>query len=360
MTPPATLRPPQDRRSPATAPRGSAARSKRASDPAPYAPAVRLGGVRALLDSATGASIYDIAERFDVSVRTAQRYLEALRAAGESLYEETIVRRKVWRLMPSARRETLTLTTSQMLSLFLSRRVFDFLAGTGFKEDLDDVFLRLEATLRRRDFVAARNLDRKIFDINEAPHLYAGRIEHVNEILTALLREERLEMRHASIGGGRRRVLFEPYTLVVYKKGLYLAGLSHAPEQIRTLALDGFRDVSWRRGDRFPYPADFRPEQLAEGAFGLIKGPRARVRIFFTEKVARYVRRRLWHPSQKVRRAPGGIELVLDVNGTVELASWILSFGDQAVVRAPAALRDAVRVELESAIRGYHRTATQA
>src|SRR5262245_43849963 len=109
-------------------------------DRGPYSPSVRFAGVRAMLDSATGASIYDIAERFGVSVRTAQRYLEALRNGGEPIFEEASdresnERRKIWRLMPSARRETLTLTTSQMLSLFLSRRVFDFLAGTGFKED---------------------------------------------------------------------------------------------------------------------------------------------------------------------------------------------------------------------------------
>jgi len=314
----------------------------RKSETDSYAPATRLFGVRAALDSADGLTAHDIAERFGVSLRTAIRYLDALRKAGEPLYDQMVGKRKVWRLMPSARRQSISLTTSQMVALFLSRRVFDFLAGTGFKEDLDDVFARLEATLRRRDFTAARHLDRKIFDVNEAPHLYEGRIEHVNEILTALLREERLEIRHESIDKGKRRVLFEPYTLVVYKKGLYLAGLSHAhgPQgKVRTLALDGFRDVGWRRGDAFPYPPDFHPSSLAEGAFGLIKGPPAVARIFFTDKVARYVTRRLWHPSQKVRRVPGGIELTVRVNGTVELGSWVLSFGDQAEVRAPADLR---------------------
>jgi len=319
----------------------------------PYSPAVRLQGVRALLDSATGASVYDIAERFGTSVRTALRYLEALRAAGEPLYEEVTDRRKVWRLMPSARRETLTLTTSQMLSLFLSRRVFDFLAGTGFKEDLDDVFARLEATLRRRDFMAARHLDRKIFDINEAPHLYEGRVEHVNEMLTGLLREERLEIVHESVAKGGHRALFEPYALLVYKKGLYLAGLSHAHGQVRTLALDGFRDVTWRRGDRFVYPADFQPSTLAEGAFGLIKGEAVAVRVFFTDKVARYVTRRLWHPTQTFQREKEGVEMSLKVNGTVELTSWILSFGDQAEVRAPEALRASIQAELQRAGQRY-------
>src|SRR6266700_5759985 len=87
-----------------------------------YAPAARLPEVRALLDRAEGTSIYDIAERFGQSPRTALRYLQALQRAGEPLYEEMSGARKVWRIMPTARRQTITLSTSQMVALFLSRR----------------------------------------------------------------------------------------------------------------------------------------------------------------------------------------------------------------------------------------------
>jgi predicted DNA-binding transcriptional regulator YafY len=177
-----------------------------------YAPARRLHQLKSLLNSSGGVTVYDIAERLRISVKTATRYLKTLEAAGEPLYEEIVGRRKVWRLRASARHETITLTTSQMIALFLSGRVFDFLKGTGFKEDLDDVFARLEATLKRKDFVAARNLDRKIFDVNEAPHVYAERLEDVNDITTALIREERLRVRHDSVRGGRVEFIVEPYT----------------------------------------------------------------------------------------------------------------------------------------------------
>jgi predicted DNA-binding transcriptional regulator YafY len=213
-----------------------------------YAPAARLHQLRASLGTAEGLSIYDVAERFGVNPRTALRYIHALQRAGEPLYEEQSGKRKVWRLMPTARRQSITLTTAQMVALFLSRRVFDFLAGTGFKEDLDDVFGKLEATLRRKDSAAVRNLDRKVFDVNEARHLYEGRLEDVNDIMTALLREERLRVTHEGVSGGRKTFVLEPYTLVVYKKGLYLAGFSHQHHEIRTFALDGFREVQWLRG----------------------------------------------------------------------------------------------------------------
>jgi predicted DNA-binding transcriptional regulator YafY len=321
--------------------------------PSAYAPARRLHEVKLLLDSAAGVSVYDVAERLEVSVRTALRYLEALKRAGEPIYDEQVGKRKVWRLMPSARKSTLTLTTSQMLSLFLSRRVFDFLAGTGFKEDLDDLFGKLEVTLRRRDLSAARNLDRKIHDINEAPHIYSDRLEDVNDILTALLREERLLARHESVQGGRQTFRLDPYTLVVYRKGLYLAGFSHHHEAVRTLALDGFLELDWLKEERFEYPGEYHPAQLFEGAFGLIAGPPTHVRIRFSEKVARYVRRRRWHASQRLQGVPGGLELTMEVRGTTELVSWVLGFGRHATVLEPADLREAVRAELADALSGY-------
>ena len=313
-----------------------------------YAPSSRLHELRTLLDSHEGVSIYDVAERFGVSTRTALRYIQALQRAGEPLFEEASGKRKVWRLMPTARRQSITLTTAQMVALFLSRRVFDFLSGTGFKEDLDDVFAKLEATLRRKDFAAVRNLDRKVFDVNEARHLYEGRIEDVNDIMTALLREERLRVTHESVSGARKTFVLEPYTLLVYKKGLYLAGKSqgHGGE-VRTFALDGFRDVAWLRGDRFEYPADFTPAQLTEGAFGLIRGKEVtRVRVRFDEKVARYVQRRMWHPTQSFRPVAGGVEMTMDVRGTTEVVSWLLGFGRTAHVLEPPTLRDQLREEV--------------
>ena len=67
-----------------------------------YAPAQRLHDLRTFLNASGGVSIYDVAERFEVSARTAIRYLNALRRAGEPLFDEVVGKRKVWRLMPTA------------------------------------------------------------------------------------------------------------------------------------------------------------------------------------------------------------------------------------------------------------------
>lgn len=302
--------------------------------------------LRALFAAGEGLTIYDVADRLQISLRSAARYLESLKETGFGLYEERQGKKKVWREVESGRRFSIPLSLPQMIALCLSRQVFDFLKGTGLREDLDDLFDRLQAHLSRKDRVAVRNLDRKLFDVNEAPHRYEGRADHMDDIVTALLREERLEVKHESTRGREKRFLFDPYTLVVYRKGLYLTGRSHTHDEVRTLAVDGFRDVRRCRGEKFEYPDDYVPARFFADTFGLIRGPVVDVRIWFSAKVAPFVKRRRWHPSQSIKPgAEGGLELSMRVAGTTELLSWVLGFGAEAEVLSPPDLRASLREE---------------
>ncbi len=316
-----------------------------------YAPAQRLHQLKALLASSGGISVYGIAEHFGVSVRTAIRYLRALEGAGEPLTEETVGKRKLWQLHPAARRETVALSEQQIVTLFLSRRIFDFLAGTGFAESLDEIFAKLEATLRRRKF-DTKNLERKLFDVNEAPYLYGERSEQLGDIVTALLREQRLRLTRE---GSSKPFLFEPYTLLVYKKGLYLVGFSHHHQSVRTLSLDKIREAEWVRGDGFAYPKEYSPASMVEGNFGLHggTGTPTRVRLLFAADVARYVQRRQWHPTQQIVKTARGVEMTMQVTGIAELPAWLLSWGDKVEVLEPETLREKIAEEHARAAARY-------
>lgn len=311
-----------------------------------YETARRLHEVRTLLETSGGASVYDVMDRFGVARITAIRYVKALQAAGEPLYEEVVDGRKVWRLMPTARAGTMRFTASQVVTLFLARRGLEAFEGTGLTADLDELLERMRATLRRRDFALVKDLERKLFDVGEAAYVAHDRVDDVDEVLSALLKSERLEVRHGSVARGERPFVVEPYTLLVYKKGLYLAGHSVHHGAVRTFALDTLRAARWLRGATFVYPADYHPSQLGGGTFGLVgDGPSVDVTIRFDAEVARYVERRRWHPSQQVRRLEGGdVELSMRLGAKKELLSWILGWGERAEVISPPALRDEVTV----------------
>ena len=77
------------------------------------------------------------------------------------------------------------------------------------------------------------------------------------------------------------------------------------------------------------------------------------MRIFFDAKVARYVRRRRWHPTEQITGVRDGIELTMEVTGDAEVVSWVLGFGDKARVLEPGDLRERVARELRAAVAQY-------
>jgi predicted DNA-binding transcriptional regulator YafY len=327
---------------------------RRAQMPATYAPASRLQMTKALLNHVGGATLRDLMERLSVSKQTAYRYLHALEGAGEAIEEQERDGEKAWRIVAARATETLKVTLNQMIALYMSSRMLGCFAGTGIDDDLQELLENVRTTIVKRDYDAAKNLHKKFFDVGEARHIYDDRIDDMNDAITALLKEEKLLVSHTSIDRGRVVFEFEPYCVVTYKKGLYLAGKSHHHGAIRTFALGGFTSIEWQRGQRFVYPEDFDPAKLVEGAWGMIRHEvETHVRIRFSWKVARYVERRMWHPSQKIEKGPDGIVLSLDVFGTVELVSWVLSFGPTAEVLGPQSLRDEVREELRRALAPY-------
>ncbi len=123
--------------------------------------------------------------------------------------------------------------------------------------------------------------------------------------------------------------------------------MAHDDESVRTFSLDGFREIDRLKNDHFAYPKDYHPSQLVEGAFGMIGGPRTRVRLLFDAKVGRFVRRRLWHPTQEIRKTERGGEMVMEVAGTAELKTWILGWGDKVEALEPVELREDVAAEAQ-------------
>ena len=125
---------------------------------------------------------------------------------------------------------------------------------------------------------------------------------------------------------------------------------------MRTFAFDGFRAIEWKRKKKFEYPEDWEPSSLVAGSFGIFSGEPTKVRVRFDPKVARFVRRRQWHPSQKLRNTEQGLVLTMKVHGTVELMSWVLSFGDKAELLEPLELRKEIANELAGAAKIYANT----
>ena len=187
------------------------------------------------------------------------------------------------------------------------------------------------------------------------PHKRYARYREVIQALNeAVLGRRRVRMSYRTGSTGRvatRRL--DPYRVWYRSGGLYVIGHDHKSGEVRTFAVDRIGSAALEE-ERFRIPASFDFDAYTASAFGVVAEPATRVRIRFDARLALQIEERVWHPSQKLERLPGGaLELVLEVGGLAEVQSWVLSFGAGAEVLEPPELRAAVEGELAVALDRY-------
>jgi predicted DNA-binding transcriptional regulator YafY len=137
--------------------------------------------------------------------------------------------------------------------------------------------------------------------------------------------------------------VLSPLHIFYNQRAWYVIGRSSVHKSIRTFKLNRIKkadilDEGFADGD------DFDLADYLGCAWSMIpEGCIHHVRLRFAPKVASNVAEVQWHKSQKVARDPDGSATVeFRVDGLNEITWWILGYGDQVEVLAPAALRQTI------------------
>lgn len=334
-----------------------------ASRPATYNTATRLSRiVYGLIGRPYGWSLAAIQAELRISERTLLRYLAAFRkelvdAHGRPLI---VVERKgahrMVRLADAAANAPES-SSYQALSFYFARSVFDFLDGTVLKDGVQDLWERFYRTLPAAQRTRLQHFDKKFFSIPYAPKDYRGSDDTIDTVMQCLVHQHTMRFVYDSPWRDRATPLpheVDPYTLAMYRGGLYVIGRSHKHRKIVYLAVERMRDVQ-KLPDRFLYPVRYSPAAHTEGTFGIIDGPDTDVaiRIRNAEALALLSARRL-HPTQKfTAQSDGTTLLTMRVRGTAELENWLLSLGPHVEVLTPVELRDRIATTIRAMSRVY-------
>jgi predicted DNA-binding transcriptional regulator YafY len=262
-----------------------------------------------------GVSSEELESRFELDGRTLRRYLADLKGLGLPLEDSGRGLDRVISIDPRWRRTGVRFTLAEVLSLHFGRKLFNFLEGTSFADDLSGAIERLEPAISKAHQDLAQDLDRKFLAVPEHTKDYRGDAsEVIDEVITALVYNNVVDADYRKPNGVAGRYILHPYTLATFRQGLYLFALDVQANRVKTFAVERFIDLERRRGEYFI--------------------------LAFSEQVATYIRERTWHPTQIFRRmGDGRLELLMRCANTVELRSWILGFGGDVEVLEPQQLR---------------------
>jgi predicted DNA-binding transcriptional regulator YafY len=332
------------------------------SRPATYHTATRLARiVYGLIGRPYGWSLTAIQAELAISERTLLRYLAACRKELVDRHGRPLLvveRRgdhRVLRLTDAT--QTPESSSYQALSFYFARSVFDFLDGTVLKDGVQDLWERFYRTLPVAQRTRLAQFDKKFFSIPYAPKDYRGSDDVIDTLLQCLVHQHTMRVAYDSPWRGTTPLQphdVDPYTLAMYRGGLYVIGRSHKHRKILYLAVERIRTAS-KLPERFDYPVRYSPAAHTEGAFGIIDGPETdvQIRIVNAEGMALLSARRL-HPTQRFTPQPDGSTLLaLRVRGTAELENWILSLGPHVEVLQPPELRARVAASIQAMAQRY-------
>lgn len=133
----------------------------------------------------------------------------------------------------------------------------------------------------------------------------------------------------------------EPYDIIPGNRDWRLIAMSGGI--FKQFIIGGIRKIE-RTGKKFVRSKEYSADNYYARSFGFFSGKDVfDVRLEFAGRVADVIGNRTWSEEQELARNPdGSVSLTMKVNSIEEVGSWILSWGGEVKVLAPAKLREYV------------------
>lgn len=296
-----------------------------------------------------------VAQRFEVSVRTAHRDFDYLRDDMHVPFELDR-RAQTFKLTePTALVAPVTISRGEVVALFFAERVLRQYRGTPFEADLASALRKIQELMPEEVSVSPEALDAAL-SLDLGP-TYSTDPAIFSEVLTALRRGSVALVRYRSLNSDRvsdRRL--HPYHVFNHRGDWYVAAWDEGRGAVRDFALHRMRQVTLTT-DPYVVRPDFDHRRYLEDAFGIEKGAKAvPIAIRFGATQARWIRERKWHRTARVEDLlDGGCVLRMEAQGLGDVKRWVMQFGAEAEVLEPLALRRQVAAEVETLARTYAR-----
>lgn len=289
-----------------------------------------------LYNTPGGLRVSDLAEDCGVARRTIYRDLMALDEMGVPVWEE----RGRFGIDRAAYLSTVRLNINEAIALYFAARLLTHHSDE-HNPHIVSALDKLAAGLP--DQTIAGSIAQAAAVVRARP-VRSDYIRHL-EVLTRAWADRRivlLRYRAPNRESTEREVA--PYFIEVSRStpAAYVIGHDRLRDAIRTFKIERIERADLL-DEHYTIPDDFDPSAFLASAWGVMDGAEVRIHLRFSAEAAPRVRETVWHRSQQlIERGDGGCDLLMTIGGFREVMPWVLGWGADVEVLAPAVLRDEV------------------
>jgi predicted DNA-binding transcriptional regulator YafY len=310
----------------------------------------RLLALILFLQSHRVVTAEQMAEHFELSVRTIYRDLAALGEAGVPIMAEAGVG---YTLMRGYHLPPVNFTTEEASALVTAGLLVERFADPVVAGKMKSALLKVRAVLPREHQERIARLERGLAttaNVNTAAQANLSLLQQ------ALADCRVLSFGYRSAGGTavkKREV--EPCGLIHYLERWHLIAWCRACADYRDFRTDRMSELLVQR-EKFTPREDFQVNEYIRA----MPKPTLRAKVKFTEGAADRAKREWWLGVVDEVRAPDGIVLTLVTVEWSHLVRWLLSFGPEVTILTPDSLRTALVTAAENAAAHHTRKAKRA
>lgn len=300
-----------------------------------------------LAGDADGLTLDEIAEKFGVSRRTAERMRDAVESAFGPLDPVEEERKVRFRLTTRGLREFFNAPTAEeLIELEMAARALETAQAPERAERLHGLRAKIAVSLRAADrrrlqIDVEDQMRVETFACQVGPRPMAdGAV--LSQLREALLRGVMVRFGYIGIKGEMKTHDLTPYGLL-FGPRYYLIGGYPGRDGAFTFRLDHIHDLTLTERSAAP-PPDFDLKAHALRSFGVYQEEPRDIELRFTPKAAREARTYLFHPTQQmIEEADGGLTVRFHAGAMVQIATHLMSWSDGVTIVAPDELRQIMR-----------------
>ena len=280
-----------------------------------------------------GVTLTEIADRFHVSRRTAERLRNAITNILPQIDEiGTVGKEKHWGFTSGYMNEIISFSPDEIAIL---ESIKDGLNVEFKKKTLDSVITKLKALSRKQitrvDDAIELIMKSEGVAVTQKPS-YKIDIQLIDTVRQAIKQNKVICAKYL----GNDKIL-APYG-IIYGSNVYLIGVEEEKPNPYVYRLHKLSDV--KLTDKSFDKGDFDIKEYANHSFGVYQNETIKVELLFTSDVAEDVLNYNFHPTQKIKQNnDGSVTVKFKASGELEILWHIFKWGDSVKIVAPTKLK---------------------
>lgn len=305
-----------------------------------------------LMRSKQGITTSEIAEKLDTNQRYVQRDIQYMERAGLHIERDEHARVHIG---ADSKLPPLQFTKPEAVAVLIALRLLQQMRPRR-DEALTAAVGRLAQVMSLKTVTAYLGTMLDALDRLEE----GGAREHIETIVVeCFIDRVPLEIEYENFKGEVSRRVIRPYFLEPRpdSRTIYVYAFDELSGAMRWFRVDRIRTArKLLIAGTYAVPDDFDITEVTRSSWGIWQAGQEleEVVLRFCGEAAPRVRETEWHPSARLADLPdGGVELRLSVASELEMRPWVLGWGSQVEVIAPASLRAHVAQSMRDGAQMY-------